>query len=229
MHIVQYMLYHLKTFRGKTIVHVGAHHGQELDRYSSLFARKVIWVEANPKTFGTLQANIEEFRSRPPGTLKRLLGIAQTEHVGINALVTEKDGAEYEFYQFNNGGLSDSVFHLAEGTQFPDLKETGSVLRLNSNKLDTILRQAGQEPSEVDVLVLDTEGAELICMKGAEATLTNVQYIQTEISTKPVYTGGVLYGELNSWLYERGFRRCTAIRRSQMNVIFKSKELKRAA
>jgi len=231
MNIVRYLSCRLKTLRGMTVVHIGAHHGQEAKRYSSLLARKVIWIEANPDTFETLQANIREFRSRPPGIVNRLLSIAPPEHVCVNALITQEDGVEHEFFQFNNDGASDSVFHLSSDAEFPALEETGGVLRLSSSTLDTILKNAGQDPSDVDVLVLDTQGAELLCLKGAESTLPNVQYIETEISTRPVYEGGVLYDELKAWLNERGFRRKTLIRRSHMNVIFAAnqKQKRRAA
>ena len=228
MNIVRYFRHRLKTLRGMTVIHVGAHHGQEMKRYNSMFVRKVIWIEANPNTFETLKANIEESQAAPPGILHRLLGIAPTEHVCINALITEEDGVEREFFQFNRS-VADSIFRFAPEGPTRSIKESGDVLRLRSSTLDTILRESGQNPAETDVLVMDIQGSELLCLNGAEATLTNVQYIETEIATRPVYEGGVLYDELNSRLRELGFRRKTMIRRSHMNAIYKSDGLRRAA
>ena len=227
MNIARYLRFRLKTLRGMTVVHIGAHHGQEAKRYNSMLAKKVFWVEANPETFEILQKNVEAFQSRRPSIVQRLLGIAPTEHVCINALITEEDGAEHDFFQFNNEGASDSIFHLSEDAGIETLKETGRVLRLNSNTLDTMLRNAGHDPTDVDVLVLDTQGAELLCLKGSQSALTNIRYIETEISTEPVYEGGVLYDELKLWLQEQGFSPKTRIRRSHSNVIFAANEVRR--
>ena len=49
MNIVRYMMLRLKSLRGMTIVHVGAHVGQEAVRYQNMMAAKVIWIEASPR------------------------------------------------------------------------------------------------------------------------------------------------------------------------------------
>lgn len=228
--ITRYLGTRLKTLRGMTVVHIGAHHGQEAASYNAMLARRVCWIEANPETFEILNSNLSDFQANNKTLIHRVLGDEPTEHICINALITETNGDQHEFFRFNNEGASDSVFHLADKDRFGDLKETGDVMRLSSNTLDTTLRNHGVDPEEVDVLVLDTQGAELLCLKGAEATLSNLKYLESEISTKPVYEGGVLYDELAAWLDERGFTRRTKIKNSHSNVVFASQNrLRRAA
>jgi hypothetical protein len=78
-----------------------------------------------------------------------------------------------------------------------------------------------ESPQEVDILVLDTQGAELLCLKGASRLLENANFIEAEVSTNSVYQGGVLLSELDTWLKQRGFHRKTIVRRQHMNAIYK--------
>lgn len=64
MNIVRYMLCRMKTLRGMTVVHVGAHFGQEANRYQNMMAAKVVWVEASPETFQVLTSNIDRAKTK---------------------------------------------------------------------------------------------------------------------------------------------------------------------
>lgn len=146
----------------------------------------------------------------------------KTEHVCINALISDDDQKQLEFHIFENAGASYSIFRLDRNNkEFDAVRETGRVLTLPVKTPDRALAEAGVDPEDVDVLVLDTQGAELMCLKGAPKLLSSARYIETEISTKPVYEGGVLLSELEAWLGARGFKRKTMVRRSRMNVIFR--------
>ncbi|MEZ6131739.1 MAG: FkbM family methyltransferase [Planctomycetaceae bacterium] len=222
MNIVRYMLLRLRTLRGMTVVHVGAHFGEEAARYERMLAKRVVWVEASPDVYKVLTKNIEQTRSRKPGVLHRLFPVPRTEHICINALVGEDDGNVREFHIFDNDGASNSMFRLnRDDHTFDAVQETGEVLSLPVRTLDSALRDIGVEPSEVDVLVLDTQGAELMCLKGATELLSSADFIETEVSTEPVYEGGVLLNEMEPWLNARGFHRKTMVRKTHMNVIFR--------
>lgn len=222
MNIVRYLASRLKTVRGMTIVHVGAHTGQEAARYQSWGARRVIWVEAAPDIFQRLQAHLASMRTQPPSLFARLTKAAPTEHIAINALVAAEDGALHALNVYNNDGASNSIFLIdRERTdRYDALRETGEVHQIASRTLDTLLAEAGIAPEEVDVLVVDIQGAELLCLKGATKLLAHVRWIESEVSQRPVYAGGVLLHELEAWLASRGFRRKTTIRRNHGNAIF---------
>jgi FkbM family methyltransferase len=222
MNIARYLLLRLKTLRGMTVVHVGAHFGQEATRYQNMMARRVIWVEASPTTFKVLTTNISKAQSQNRGFLAGLLSAEKTEHVCINALIGDNDARQQDFHIFENDGASNSIFRLDRSNkEYDAVRETGEVLSLPVKTLDRALAEAGVDPAEVDVLVLDTQGAELVCLKGATKLLSSARYIETEISTEKVYEGGVLLNELEEWLQERGFERKTIVRRSHMNAIFR--------
>lgn len=70
-------------------------------------------------------------------------------------------------------------------------------------RLDRWLRHAGIDL--VDVLKLDIEGGELEALRGAEDALGTVRAIECEVHFNPNSVGTPLYGELDTWLRERGF------------------------
>ncbi len=222
MNILRYLLMRGRTLRGMTIVHVGAHYGEEAARYQDWGARTVVWFEAAPDIFAKLQAHIRAIESRPPSLFARLTGAPRTRHVLVQALVGESDGATAEFHLFDNEGASNSMFRLqrGEGDRFASVRETGEILELPMRALDAALADAGISPEAVDVLVLDVQGAELICLKGAARVLAAIRYLESEVSVKPVYDGGVLLAELEPWLAARGLTRRTLLRRPHMNAIF---------
>jgi FkbM family methyltransferase len=222
MNIIRFLAFRLKSLRGMTIVHVGAHFGEEAARYQNWGAKRVVWVEAEPAVFEELNRRIAALQKEPQRLLQRLLGFPKTDHVLINALAGETDGGTAAFHLFDNAGASNSMFRLHRGTgdSFSHVRETGDVLTLPVNTLDTALKQAGIEPVSVDVLVLDVQGAELMCLKGASETLRSVTYLEAEVSSEPVYEGGVLAEELEDWLRKRFFKRRTRLRRAHMDAIF---------
>lgn len=56
-------------------------------------------------------------------------------------------------------------------------------------------------------LNLDVQGYELEVLKGAEKTLSHIDYIYTEVNTNHLYENCVLLDELDGWLNTRGFER----------------------
>ena len=65
MYLIRHHLLRLRTLRGKTIVHVGAHRGQEAALYAKWGAARVIWVEADPETAHGLRQHLSEMDAAP--------------------------------------------------------------------------------------------------------------------------------------------------------------------
>jgi hypothetical protein len=63
MYIVRHLMCRMKTLRGMTIVHVGAHQGQEAAQYDAWGAEKFIWIEADPGQLPSLNKQIEHIRA----------------------------------------------------------------------------------------------------------------------------------------------------------------------
>lgn len=60
--------------------------------------------------------------------------------------------------------------------------------------------------NEIDLLWIDTQGAELLVLKSAESVLKNVKYIYLECSEVPLYETAPTYDELKTFLASQGFK-----------------------
>jgi hypothetical protein len=149
MNIARYMMLRLKTLRGMTVVHLGAHVGSEAMRYNHLLAKRVVWVEASPILFKRLEENIKNLNpdAQKRSFLQRLHGNVRTEHICVNALIGENSSGEASFHIYDNDGKSNSVFKIDRSNNGYDfLKETGEVLKLPVKSLDNALHEAGVPP-----------------------------------------------------------------------------------
>jgi FkbM family methyltransferase len=182
------------------VIHVGANTGQERERYARL-GLAVLWIEPIPAVFATLRANLRGFESQR----------------ALEYLVTDKDGAEYEFHIANNEGQSSSIMDLKDHRDiWPMIAYTGSI-RLKSMTLKSLLDKEGIAPGQYDALIMDTQGSELLVLQGAEPILRNFKYIKTEIADFESYAGCCQLPEMEAFMRRHGYRefsRFTAATRS---------------
>jgi len=177
--------YYLRGLTG--LVHVGANTGQEREVYRR-YELNVLWIEPLPDVFEQLQENIAHIPRQK----------------AIRALITDRDGQEYSFNIANNGGASSSIFELARHREiWPDVHFVRS-MTIKSTTLDTILE--GATRPRYDALVIDTQGSELLVLKGARGSLTRFRYIKTEAANFESYKSGAQARELVSFLAGAGFR-----------------------
>lgn len=180
-----------ESFLGKSrgVIHVGANSGQERELYAA-FDLPVLWIEPIPEVFEKLLSNIAMYPKQR----------------ALRALVTDSDGREVPFYISNNEGQSSSVLDLAEHTQlWPDVIFSDTMI-LTTVTLPTLLAREGIDPAIYDVLVLDTQGSELLILRGAAGVLRNFHFIKTEAADFEAYAGGCKVEDLNAFLSPRGFR-----------------------
>lgn len=179
----------------RNIAHIGAHFGEEASVYEELGAEKVIWVEANPDMFRRLCDNIS---GRPE---------SRTEHILINALIADTDGDQRELYIAGQDGEASSILHQSDKlkAKMPWVAETGQVITAPTYTIDTVVKEAGIPVGGLDTLILDTQGAELICLSGLDAYSSGIRYLLSEGTTSAYFEGGVLFENLCKELDDRGF------------------------
>ncbi len=73
------------------------------------------------------------------------------------------------------------------------------IKRINTDTIDNLI-------DECDFIKLDVQGAELEVLKGAENTLKNVTGLCLEVSFIEVYENQALFGDIDKFLRERGFK-----------------------
>lgn len=170
------------------VVHVGANLGHERDLYHQ-HDLNVLWVEPIPVIFNQLAKNIEGF----------------DKQIAAHALITDVDGKRYDFKVANNYGGSSSIFDLKEHKEiWPEIDYIASI-KLSSNTLDTLLAHENINPDVYDALVMDTQGSELLVLKGALNNIHRFKYIKTEVSDFEIYKDCYQLKDIEEFMSEHGY------------------------
>ena len=177
----------LRRVRG--VIHVGANSGPERDEYAAL-GLEVVWVEPIPEVFERLVENIRPFERQR----------------AVMALVTDVDGREYDFHVSSNEGASSSILPLARHRDLWPHVDYAATVRLTGVTLPTLLAREGIDPGRYQALVLDTQGSELLVLRGAAPLLRGFEYVKAEVADFEAYAGCCLLDEMTAFMREQGFR-----------------------
>jgi len=165
------------------VIHVGANIGQERELYGKIGLR-VIWIEPIPEVFETLQANLRGFPNQR----------------AVQCLITDRDDEEYRFHVANNNGASSSILELKYHKDiWPDVNYTDTIL-LKSITLTSLFKKERIDPADYQALIMDTQGSELLVLKGGIPVLHNFKYIKTEAWDVEVYAGCCQLVDISSLL-----------------------------
>ncbi|MBP6311054.1 MAG: FkbM family methyltransferase [Flavobacteriales bacterium] len=181
------------------VLHVGANEGQERQIYHEQ-GLKVLWIEALPDVFEKLLHNLKHY----------------PDQTGLKYLFTDVDDKNYTFHIANNGGASSSIFDFKEhGDIWPDVKMERTI-ELQSRTLASVVAEHAIDLAQYQTLVMDTQGSELLVLKGAVSVLEQFRYIKTEVADFEVYAGCCTLNDLGEFLGHHGFnevaRNCFAER-----------------
>jgi len=170
------------------VIHIGANCGQERDLYAG-HRLPVVWIEPLAEPFEALTKNIR--------------GLAN--QLAIKALITDRDGERRTLHVANNDGQSSSIFDLhLHGDIWPDIHYLRDI-EMVSSTLPTALKEAGIDSEPYDALVLDTQGSELLILRGAASLLSQFKFIKTEAADFESYKGGCTVSEICSFLGNNNF------------------------
>lgn len=173
----------------KGVLHVGAHEGQESEIYERS-GLKVIWVEPLEHIFNKLRENIRHLPLQK----------------AYQYLITDKEDAAYDFHVSSNEGKSSSIFDLHLHKQmWPNVRITDTT-RMQSITLDSFMKKELIDPSGLDVLVIDTQGSELLVLKGAAVLLQHIRYVFVEAADFEAYAGCCMESDILDFMKENGFR-----------------------
>jgi FkbM family methyltransferase len=178
------MINHLNS---KGIIHVGANMAQEADSYESMGAR-VIWIEAIPR---------EKLTNKVDGYQHQSL---------IYELVTDKDEEQYVFHISSNNGESSSILKFKEHKKLWPKVHYNNKTSLRSKKLDTIIKENKINVEEYTSLTLDTQGSELLILKGADEYLKTCEEIIVEAPNFESYENCPQVDDFDKFLSIRGFK-----------------------
>ena len=173
--------------KSKGVVHVGASFGEERDLYN-YFNQNVIWIEPIPDVFQKLKKNISLYKNQ----------------VCFNYLITDKIDKEYEF-KITNNSLSSSIFDLAEHKKmWPEVHYSHSIT-LKSMNLKTLFLNKNIDLKNFDSLVIDTQGSELLVLKGLGEFINFFKYVKVEVWIFECYDGCCTDSEIKSYMNDYNF------------------------
>jgi len=178
---------------------------------------QVVWIEPLPDVFQLLQHNIRMFSSQ----------------LGINALVGEHDGEKIKLHVSPGTRAASSIFPIKEVTMiWPDVSYE-SEITLVSRTLPSLLKEHRIDLADYKALVMDTQGSELLILRGAESILHNFDYIKLEAANFEIYEGCALLEDIQIFLAEHGFEESSRYlfaakgERQCYDVVFKKRGLRR--
>lgn len=114
------------------------------------------------------------------------------------------DGSEQVFHECNFP-MTSSLFEpndelLAKFHELQDVTRVVATRRIPTVRLDDVAEATG-----TDYLKLDVQGAELMVLQGATATLRDVLVLHTEIEFLPIYKRQPLFADIDAFLRSQGF------------------------
>lgn len=172
------------------VIHVGGHHGQELDEYlKDKDIKYITFFEADPDNFKILKNKIDNLQ-----TNKEIFCI----HKGIGPFKCEME----MYRETENLGQSNSVLKPKLHTlQYPGIVFNNKI-KIQIEPLDKY------ECSEVfNFLQIDVQGFELEVLRGSRKTLKNINWIMTEVNRDEMYENCCRVEELDEFLSKFSFRR----------------------
>ncbi len=179
-----------------SVVHIGAHHGEEINAYASSGVKSVAWFEAYRPFMMKLHDQTNPYQI-----------VKQTY---INECLSDVDNEEVEFNVANNG-QSSSILELGtHAKMYPHIVYDKKV-SVKTKRFDQIYEKHEINMDEVDFINIDVQGAELKVLKGFGDLLNkpNIRAIYTEVNFEEVYEGCCLITDLDEYLGSFGFTRAS--------------------
>lgn len=171
------------------IVHVGANEGQERFFYHKAGPSIVIYIEPIDYVFNKLISNISSF----PG------------HIAIQAVCSSRSNEIITFNVASNSGLSSSILPLGSHADFhPNIIYSDSK-QMVTTTLDDLLDHLNLQIWP-NLLIIDTQGADLMVLKGSRRSLATFDGVFVEVSNTPLYEGGCTHQEITDFLNNNGFK-----------------------
>lgn len=170
------------------ILHVGANDGDEYRSYCALTVGPIAFVEAIPQMADKIKARLDPAR----------------DDICINAVCSDEAGQIVKFNVASNHGLSSSMLDLSKHAEiYPGIVYTESFMA----ETVTVDSLAAQYPSlaEVNLMIVDTQGADLKILRGATETLKHVDAVIVEVAEDALYAGGSTLNDIIDCLRSQGF------------------------
>lgn len=175
----------------RTVLHVGMGGAEEFDTYKAHGFQNVIYVEGDVDACDRVG-------------VKKECAIVQ-------AFISDEE-RESDFYGASNNGLSSSLYRPSQHLKrFPDVKFKPAS-KVKTTTLSNALKNLDvYKAEELDLLVLDIQGAELPALKGF-VDIDRPAAIQLEVNYVDMYQGCSMFKEVLQFMRSKDFELVSASR-----------------
>jgi len=178
-----YKKYNLKI---NGILHVGAHECEELKVYNKVGVTDIIWIDGNDD-------------------ICKRMRLKYPDQKIYTAIISDTDNQIVDFIITNNG-QSSSILELEEHKiQHPQVYEVER-RKLTTTTIKTLFDEQKLDIGKYNFLNCDTQGAELLVLKGIGEDLKKFDYLYLEVNTKHLYKDCPLLPEILDYVGKFGFR-----------------------
>lgn len=182
------------------VVHVGAHIGEEVPRYVAEGRSPILCFEPQPGPFGTLRQAHGDAALCVPIALGSASGMIDL-HVPL-----------YLHAPFADDTQSTSALQMNRSSGYEwGQRHYGHSIVARIQRFDEWALEASVEVGLYGLLVVDVQGMELEVLSGFGEHLASFDNVIVECSEVPIYEGGASAQEVANLLFQRGFRRTSAI------------------
>jgi FkbM family methyltransferase len=180
----------------KVIFDIGSCHCLESVEFSKVYNRaKIVAFEANPISYQVCLENSKNYPSIA------VVNQAVNDYDGICKFYpTDK---EKTITTWEDGNQGASSLYLANGAYDHIEKYVQYEIEMPCTRIDTYCEKNNID--HIDAIWMDLQGAELKALQSMGNILDTVQVIHTELEINPMYEGQSLFGDVRSFLQERGF------------------------
>lgn len=180
----------------KTVLHIGAHIGEEVPFYLQRGFTAIYLVEANPDLVSQLS---QRYGNNPQ---IRVLSYAISDTSGP---------VEFTVHQTTKGSVeSASLLPLQKLGEIVPVFNSEKKITVDAITLDALIEELRLD-SSVDLLCLDIQGAELMALTGGELLLQSLKAVICEVNLIENYRGGALERDIADFLEQRNFTHCFTI------------------
>jgi FkbM family methyltransferase len=177
-------------FNIKGVLHIGAHHGQEVAVYRALKVPSILF-EPHPDSYRILTYKFENAED------------VILENVAVGPETTTKT----LYCETANQAMSCSLLKPQKHLEYYPHIKFESEKQINQISLDEYVMSKSIDLNVYNFINMDIQGYELEALKGSIETLKSIDHIMTEINFEHLYENCVLADKLDEFLSQFGFNR----------------------
>jgi FkbM family methyltransferase len=164
----------------KGIIHIGAHHGEEVEDYINSGIQDIIMFEPLSYNFEVLEQNLRDANA----------------NISAHQVALGNEEKMVSMYLSDNEQMSSSILKPKKHLQNHPTVHFNGVEEVEMKRLDSF----SEETSNFNFINMDVQGYELEVLKGGAETLNHVDYVYCEVNRDEVYENNAYVEQLDDFL-----------------------------